>query len=337
MPKAQSLVVAALSYGPPNDAEAAPPQRGLDRAGRIARYVWADHYQRLNELLEQLADDELRAAGFRAQVLIDSNHLVDRNAAWRAGLGWYGKNSNLLMPDVGSWVVLGSILTDAPLEPADAPMADGCGPCQHCIDDCPTNAIIAPGIIDATRCIAWLVQAGGAIPEQFRGAVGDRLYGCDDCQDVCPPNKTAVDGQSTPEVRGDIGWILTADDKSIIERHGRWYIADRDPNVIRRTALVVLGNTAAPDWGHDVVAGLIEPFLSSDNRLLRDHAVWAVRRLGLEAGGGDTLATGIALPECCGSVEIDDLEHCHDPQLHLELVTPVETRFLISQWSGGSR
>jgi epoxyqueuosine reductase len=366
MPTARALVVAALGYesrsavsspDPPPVASTpgasvpvgAATASGPGSAGRLARYVWADHYQRLQELLEELARP-LRTAGYRAQVLIDSNHLVDRNVAWRAGLGWYGKNSNLLLPGAGSWYVLGSILTDAPLDTTDAPLADGCGPCRHCIDDCPTQAIIAPGIVDARRCIAWLVQAAGPIPEEFRVAVGDRIYGCDDCQEVCPPNRVRLGNTSVDEPRVDISWLLTADDDDILARYGRWYIADRNVDVIRRTALVVLGNVAHPGWGEPLVTGLLRRYLTCDRPLVRNHAVWAARRLGLSVGyeaarsTGDrtrvegALSTGVPLPACCSpsSGPLDpsgEPVDCPDLDLHRELVAPIEARFDPAQWA----
>src|SRR5262249_9416476 len=136
----------------------------------------------------------LRIDGWKARVFADDNALVDREAAYRAGLGWYGKNANVLLPGAGSWFVLGSVVTDAPLLPDAAPQPDGCGACRRCIDGCPTGAIVAPGVVDARRCLAWLVQAPGDFPREFRVALGNRLYGCDDCQEVCPPNRRHARG-----------------------------------------------------------------------------------------------------------------------------------------------
>src|SRR5438105_6711215 len=133
----------------------------------------------------------LEVDGWRARVLADDNALVDREAARRAGLGWYGKNANVLLPGAGSWFVLGSVVTDAPLPPADHEVPDGCGSCTRCLDGCPTGAIVAPGVVDARRCLAWLVQQPGSFPVELRAALGDRIYGCDDCQEVCPPNHRA--------------------------------------------------------------------------------------------------------------------------------------------------
>jgi epoxyqueuosine reductase len=218
-------------------------------------------------------------------VVADDNALVDRAAAWRAGLGWYGKNANLLLPGAGSWFVLGGVVTDAPLPSHPEPEPDGCGGCTRCLDDCPTGAIIAPGVVDARRCLAWLVQAPGVIPPVHREAVGDRLYGCDDCQEVCPPNRVADRRDPVPSAEPDsidrvpLQWLLEADDADLLDRLGRWYIPRRDPNALRRNGLVVLGNTGDPSdpW----VAGAIARYRGHGDPVLRAHATWAGRRLGL--------------------------------------------------------
>ncbi len=324
MPAARSIIVAALPY----ETEARSPiPAGPGSAGRIARYTWTDHYERLAAILAELAQP-LERAGHRCQVLIDTNHMVDRHVAWRAGIGWYGKNANLLIPGLGSWFVLGSILTEAELEQTDHPLDDGCGPCQRCIDDCPTDAIVAPGVVDARRCIAWLVQAGEAIPVEFRAAVADRMYGCDDCQEVCPPNRSRDPLYAESEPRVDPCWVLTASDDEILAEVGRWYIADRNVDVVRRTALVVLGNTAEPSWGPDLVVGLVTRYVAADDHpLLRNHAVWAARRLGL--AGSAAAGAAVDLPVCCS----DDAVVCQDPELHAELAAPVDARFDHSAWT----
>ena len=155
--------------------------------GQIAAYAWRDHYAELRVALGAIAD-RLREAGHRTRVLVDDNALVDREAAYRAGLGWYGKNANLLLPGRGSWFVLGSVLTDADL-PAGTPLDDGCGTCTRCIDACPTNAL-APYQIDATKCISYLtIELREDIPESFHDKMEGWAYGCDICQEVCPWNR----------------------------------------------------------------------------------------------------------------------------------------------------
>ncbi len=278
LPSATTVVAGALHY---RTAPIDPPEA---LSGRVAHYAWTDHYGRLRGALEAAAD-VLRSAGHTARVHADDNHLVDRNVAYRAGLGWYGKNANLLVPGAGSWFVLGGILTDAPLVVNTTVEPDGCGSCRRCLDDCPTQAIVGPGIVDARRCLAWLVQARGLIPPAYRVALGDRIYGCDDCQEVCPPN-LGVDRRSVlPEAPAEadawieIEWLLEASDDELMARVGRWYLADRNPDVVRRTALVILGNIGA---GRAEGAALIARYLEHPNDLLRAHAVWAARRCQLD-------------------------------------------------------
>ncbi len=281
LPHAQSLVVAAKGYLQADPAQAA----GLQ--ARAARYVWDDHYQALADGLEAIAAS-LRSDGWRTRILVDDNALVDREAAYRAGLGWYGKNANVLLPGQGSWFVLGSLLTDAPLPVSQQPVADGCGTCTRCIDDCPTAAIVAPGVVDARRCLAWLVQDDGEFPVEFRRALGDRLYGCDDCQEVCPPNRAterrAIREQSLSSAKAAAVWfdlrhVLTAEDDELLATYGRWYIARRDPNYLRRNALVVLANVGRADL--EGAKKLVVAALTSESAVVRAHAVWAAGELGL--------------------------------------------------------
>jgi epoxyqueuosine reductase len=252
----------------------------------VARYVWADDHDRLLAGLGAVAE-ALVAAGHRACVVADQNHLVDRAAAARAGLGWYGKNANLLLPGRGSWYVLGSVLTDAEVARPEAdPVADGCGTCTRCLDACPTGAIVAPGVVDARRCLAWSVQTTGSFPREHRVVLGDRLYGCDDCQEVCPPNRREQRhrepvGAADPER----AWVavlelLAATDEELLARHGRWYIAGRDPGHLRRNALVVLGNVG--DGTEPRVRAALAAALGHHDPLVRAHAVWSARRLGCD-------------------------------------------------------
>ena len=273
---ARSLVVGARSY---RAAFPPPPRRP---AGRVARYSWRDHYEPLRQALGKVGD-VLGARGYRAVVLVDDNRLVDREAAVRAGLGWYGKNSNVLLPEHGSWFVLGSVVTDARL-PVAIPVADGCGTCTRCLPACPTGALVAPGVLDARRCLAHLLQAPGDFPMEFREALGDRLYGCDDCQEACPPNRLE-DRRSPPPsaTAGDQAWVpvlevLAASDDDLLARHGRWYIPRRQPRYLRRNALVVLGNVG--DGADPEVEAALRRALADPDPMLRSHAAWAAERLG---------------------------------------------------------
>ena len=271
---ARSIIVGARRY------LCDEPERPIGPSARIARYAWIDHYAPLRAGLWAMAH-ELRRSGWKAVAFADDNSIVDREVAWRAGIGWFGKNANLLLPHAGSWFVLGCVITDAALPVAARPVADGCGTCHRCIDACPTGAIIEPGVIDGNRCLAWLLQKPGVFPREYRVALGDRLYGCDDCQEVCPPNVRFAAS------RGDLGplaeaWVsvaelLESDDATLLSRHERFYIAGRDPRWLRRNALIVLGNIGD---GNDRRTGtLLERHLGHPDPILRAHAVWAAARL----------------------------------------------------------
>jgi epoxyqueuosine reductase len=284
VPGARAIVVGARGYGTPDP----PPPSDGPAVGRVARYARIDHYAALRVGLEAVAE-VLRAHGWVARVACDDNALVDRAAAWRAGIGWYGKSANILLPGLGSWFVLGSVVTDAPLATAPGPVEDGCGACTRCLEGCPTGAIVAAGVVDARRCLAWLVQAPGTFPMAYRVALGDRIYGCDDCQEVCPPNRAierrqhVADGTSM----ADGAWVglldvLASSDAELLDAHGRWYVPDRDPRYLRRNALLALGNVGRPN--DPAVTATVRAHVVGDDSMLAEHARWALGRLEERAG-----------------------------------------------------
>tara|TARA_Y100000766_G_C18907582_1_gene606670 strand:+ start:825 stop:1934 length:1110 start_codon:yes stop_codon:yes gene_type:complete len=277
MPDAQSLIVGAKSYWKPRE-EAIDKS---DPQGRIALYAQENYYEKLREGLSAVAG-KLESKGYKTIILIDDNALVDREAAYRAGIGWYGKNANILIPKRGSWFVLGSILTDAIFEPS-TPAKEHCGSCTKCINACPTEAIISPGVIDSNRCLAWLVQSPKDFPPEFREALGDKMYGCDDCQDVCPINKyeERVENLNNRRSRSTVSIlnILEQDDETLISKYGRWYIPQRDPRYLRRNALLVLGNIGTAQ--SKKVQTIVSHYLKSTDSMLRSYAVWTAKRLGL--------------------------------------------------------
>lgn len=277
---ARSIIVAARPYL----ADAEPP-RPAGTSARVARYAWVDHYAPLRTGLREIAI-AIKRAGHRAVAFADDNSIVDREVAYRGGIGWFGKNANLLIPGAGSYFVLGSVVTTAEYQ-VSPPVPDGCGPCRRCLDGCPTGAIVAPGVIDANRCLAWLVQQPGTFPVEFREALGDRLYGCDDCQEVCPPSvrlgrNHTVDlaaSPDEPQAWVDVLDLLDADDEQLLARHGRWYLAGRDPVWWRRNALIVLGNVGDPT--DDRTRRTLAKYRAAVDPFLQEHADWAAARLGL--------------------------------------------------------
>jgi len=283
---AASLVVGAWPYAAPVAAISPTPERPI---GEVAAYAWRDHYRDLRLALDTIAD-ALRANGWLARVVADDNALVDRAAAVRAGLGWAGKNSNVLLPGRGSWFVLGAVVTNAALPPS-VEVVDQCGACRQCIDGCPTGAIVADGVVDARRCLAWLLQADGDFAPEFRKSLGTRLYGCDDCQTVCPPSRDSPTDPLGDEITGyDLLELLTADEEALMAAVGRWYIPKRDPHYVRRNALVALGNSdilpVAQTQTSEVLTAYVRNGEASSadesEQMLARHARWAADELGLD-------------------------------------------------------
>ena len=244
---ARSVVVAARSYARPEPAKPDDEPRG-----RMPRYTRRDEYAALRESLAVLGGQLQRLAPrSRFAVYVDSNHHVDREAAARAGIAVYGKNTLAITRRHGSWVVLGVLVTDAELEPthvaSDGPAWDACGSCRACIDACPTGAIVGDGVLDARRCLSWLSQS--RLPElPHAAAFGDRVYGCDICQDVCPWN-TGTERRAGDREPDDVDaafpplreW-LDADPDALASRYRRLYIPDRDGRHLQRNARVALEN-----------------------------------------------------------------------------------------------
>ncbi len=279
LPTAKTIIVGALSYLHP-----VPENPNIQNQALVARYSWQDYYQKLRDCLVSI-QHRLLEAGFEAKIVIDDNALVDKEAAYKAGLGWYGKNSLLLNVDKGSWLVLGSIITDAPLKYFDGKVGEKCGICTKCLNNCPTGALISPGVLDANRCLAWLLQAPGLFPRDLREKLGARIYGCDECQIVCPYNiklqrKLEDHLDQKDEVFVDVMTILTLDDEALLDKYGRWYIPKRQPNYLRRNALVVLGNIG--DNQDIELRSILIKYLTHSDPMLKVHAIWAGAKLGLD-------------------------------------------------------
>lgn len=268
LPWAERLVVAGRTYLP----EAGTSSEPVAGTGRIARFSVEDSYAPLRAGLEALAG-HLTSAGFQAELLVDDNRLVDRAAAVRAGVGWWGKNTMVLAPGQGPWMLLGSIATDADILPTP-PMQRDCGTCSACLPACPTGALVAPGVLDARRCLAAIAQLPGPIPAELRESMGDRIYGCDDCLDACPPGVRLADAAVRRRGRVDLRWLLEASDEEVLAEFARFYLPRRRPTVLRRNALVAAGNAGVPE-----LADAVARYLDHDDPVLAEHASWAFDRL----------------------------------------------------------
>jgi epoxyqueuosine reductase len=270
---AKTVVSAALCYY----AEAPEPEPG---EGRLPRYAWRDAYTELREKLDALG----RRLGGSYRVLVDENQHVDREAAARAGVGFYGKNTLLITRRFGSWVVLGTLVTTAELD-ATPPLELDCGSCRLCIDACPTGALDEPGTLDATRCLSYWTQTANDIPEPYREALGPRVYGCDICQDVCPWNRGVEKrraGEPLPagaEANVSLLEWLEHGAEDLAHEYRRLFVPRRDGRYLQRNALVAVGNA-----GRAEDRTLAERHLVGDDPLLREYAEWACARLD-ERGG----------------------------------------------------
>ena len=265
---ARTVVAAALCY-----ARDVPPTP-VDH-GRLPRYTWRDEYQTLRERLDVLG----RRLGGKYRVLVDDNDHVDRAAAVRAGIAFYGKNTMAITQRHGSWVVLGVVVTEVEIEPS-RPLELDCGACRLCIDACPTGALDEPGTLDSTKCLSFWTQAAAPIPDEYRAELGDMVYGCDICQDVCPWNRGVekrrrgqpmpVDARATVSLRD---W-LERDAEELVDEFGRLFVPRKDGRWLRRNALVAAGNVGSSDLRTSV-----EHHARSDDGMLAETAMWALARM----------------------------------------------------------
>jgi epoxyqueuosine reductase len=244
--------------------------------GRLARYTWYDGYAVLRDQLETLGT----RLGGAFRVLVDANQHVDREAAARSGVGFYGKNTMLITRRHGSWVVLGTLVTEVEIE-TTPPLELDCGSCTLCIDACPTGALDEPGTLDATRCLSYWTQAPGSIPNEYRSELGAQVYGCDICQDVCPWNRGVEKRRAGRQPPGGaephvslVDW-LTRDGDELRQVFARLYVPRNEPRYLRRNALVALGNVGGPGDREQ-----LNPFRYDGDSLLREHADWAADRFG---------------------------------------------------------
>lgn len=303
LPGARSIIAAGISYLMPEAPSADGPLRGW-----LSRYCRGlDYHAVLEDRLKEVACWlEQRVPGVRTLVHVDTGAPLDRAIAERAGLGKLGKSTNLIAPRLGTWVFLGEILTDAALPP-DEPLAIRvCGTCTRCIDACPTRCI-SEWQVDASRCIGYVTQMDGAVPREFREVMGNRLFGCDDCQDVCPYNARPLSGlhpefAPRPEIGAEPELLgLLAMDEAEFERvYGPTAAAWRGLEPLQRNAVVALGNSGAP-----AAFGPLAETLGRSSPLLRAHAAWGLGRLAALRPALTPVAV-VALGECLATE--DDAE-----------------------------
>jgi epoxyqueuosine reductase len=268
-----SALVVALNYG------------GTQPAGPIARYARGDDYHTvMRGKLDELAAWLVAASGghARTRIFVDTGPVLERDLARRAGLGWFGKNTNLINPQLGSFFFIASLFTDLALTP-DAPFeADRCGTCTRCLDACPTHAFVAPRTLDAARCISYLtIELKGAIPVDLRADMGELLYGCDICQDVCPWNVRFSRDISEPallphpdRVSPDAAELLRLGQAEWLGRFGTSAMARAKRRGLARNAAVALGNRRDPA----TIPALQAASRDDPDPMVREHAAWALEQ-----------------------------------------------------------
>lgn len=285
MPEVQTLISLGISYL--SDEPYTPSEPGAPR-GKVARYAWGlDYHEVFKDKLVALhtwIESQLNRK-VESRSLVDTARITDRAVAQRAGIGWYGKNTNILNKDRGSWILLGELLLDFEL-PSDEPVKTHCGSCTRCTPACPTGALIAPGVLDNDKCISYLtIELHGPIPRDKRPLIGDWVFGCDICQEVCPVNRKAEPGNHAEFASSDgIGSspnlidLLDMSEADFKLKYRHSPVRRTKWSGLRRNAAVALGNIADPAS----VPALIRA-LNGDPALVRGHAAWALGRIGADA------------------------------------------------------
>lgn len=270
LPGARSVIVLGMNYW----------QGGKPMGTRIARYAWGGDYHEIIERKLRGLDEFLQTLGGTQKCYVDTGPVLERDFAAEAGAGWHGKSTMLISPKLGTWFFLAEILTTLEIAP-DEPMPDRCGSCARCISACPTGAITAPHRLDARRCVSYLtIELKGAIPEELRPLIGDRIYGCDDCLAACPWNRFArASGESAFAARESVAAMsltdfLALDDEKFRALFRRSPIKRIKRRGFLRNVCVALGNTGT---ARDLPA--LERAASDPEPLIAEHARWAIGQI----------------------------------------------------------
>ena len=277
LPGARSIISLGWSYRPAEETDAPPGH------GRIARYARGrDYHRMMKRRMRRMVLDLQERLGvqFAARWYVDDGPMLDRAAAARAGLGWFGKNGNILNPTYGSWILLGQLITDLPLA-ADAPLNKTCGQCARCLPACPTDAIVAPYVVDNRRCISYLtIERQGDIPRELRADLGNWVFGCDICQEVCPVNRKARAANDPNFGRRDLSSVdlvelLEMNEEEFRRRFAGTPVMRAKREGMQRNACVALGNLGDAD-----AVPALSQALQTAAPVVRSHAAWALGRIG---------------------------------------------------------
>ncbi|HVS45777.1 MAG TPA: tRNA epoxyqueuosine(34) reductase QueG [Verrucomicrobiae bacterium] len=299
---ARSIICLAVAF-------ATPPPQARPLTGRVSNYAWSeDYHRRVRALLENVAAIIDEAAGKSVTAIAcDTKPLAERALAARAGLGWIGKHTNLIAPGSGSFVFLGEIVTSIALPP-DAPLSKTCGSCTRCVGACPTGALRGDYTMDATLCISDLTQRTGGIPRALRPLIGTWVWGCDMCQEACPPTRRApfaMDAKNEPAssevAQPSLLGLLCLKSRDYDRFYRRTGMGWRGAAVLRRNAAVALGNAL----DRSAVAGLVRALVADPHPMVRSHAAWALGRIGAPGALDALTARRHAEPDADVCEEID--------------------------------
>lgn len=281
LPKAKSIVAIALAY--PSKMKNAPRSTKDARRGIFCRASWGTDYHVVLKKKLDMLEEFLRSKheDIRTKSMVDTGELSDRAVAERAGIGFSAKNCMIITPEFGSYVYLAEMITNVPFEP-DEKIEDQCGTCNKCVDSCPTGALVNPGQLNSQRCISFLTQTKGFLPDEFRSKIGNRLYGCDTCQTVCPINK-GKDFHLHPEMEPDpeiakplLKPLLTISNREFKEKYGHVSGSWRGKKPIQRNAILALAHfkdtSALPD--------LVDLMHKDPRPVIRGTAAWAIGKIG---------------------------------------------------------
>lgn len=302
---AESIIAIALAY--PSRMENAPVGKKGARRGIFCRASWGvDYHVAVRERLSLIEEWLIaRVPGVKIKSMVDTGELVDRAVAERAGIGWGGKNCSIITPEFGSYVYLGELITNIPFQP-DEPIENECGDCTLCLDVCPTGALVGAGQLNSQRCIAFLTQTKGFLPDEFRSKIGNRLYGCDTCQTVCPKNKGKINWiheefKPDPELAKPLLQpLLNMSNKEFKGKFGHVSGSWRGKKPIQRNAILALAHFKEKE----AVPDLIDLMKRDERPVIRGTAAWALGKIG---GAEAALALQTAL------------NHEKDPEVLVEI------------------
>ncbi len=283
LPKAKSIVAIALAY--PSKMKDAPRSTKNARRGIFCRASWGTDYHVVLKKKLDMLEEFLRSKhiDIRTKSMVDTGELSDRAVAERAGIGFSAKNCMIITPEFGSYVYLAEMITNVPFEP-DEKIEDQCGTCNKCVDSCPTGALVNPGQLNSQRCISFLTQTKGFLPDEFRSKIGNRLYGCDTCQIVCPINK-GKDFHLHPEMEPDpeiakplLKPLLTISNREFKEKYGHVSGSWRGKKPIQRNAILALAHFKDTS----ALPVLIDLMHKDPRPVIRGTAAWAIGKIGDE-------------------------------------------------------